>query len=339
METSLLQQLETLQNCCDTSLNKQDVDNTIELFDSVANTSGIPEPELFHCIDSLLSLTKLSKLRLSIPSVSLIGFPHSPANHKFQRILHLCMPTTTIATGTLAEILAKVMLWASDEEKVTNAPDRVRAGLQYLIGMLKFNLVEQKQMKIFYKHIYFLLTDPQYQDLAAQLIYYASNQGNLTNWCVVIVQKVMETSKRKPHLKALLALFERLRPDFVSLNTMSTKVEENSFPKLSKTFVRTLEYTKSRLNRVEEQKVAFLDVQQISLASNAYPLYVRHATTFSTMKDFLRFYLYGHYVTFGTNYMSILEHKFNFLLIAVMPDADQIKFKLFMKRHFLETGE
>lgn len=247
------------------------------------------------------------------------------------------MPESTIAKDTIAEIVAKCLSWSAFKDKPESLLDRVRAGLTYLIGLLKFNLVEPAEFKTFYVHIFALIKNPLYHDLVAELIYYTTTPQTLTNWCVLMVVRQLDVAVKKSPLKALLALFKRLRPDFVSVDTISETAEEKAFILLHPSFEKTLEHTRCRLGRPPPKVLPYCDFHPTILTSQVYSKY--EEADFQDMKVFLRTYNCADFSPYATRLTGILEHKFNFLLYSVMPEDDQMHFQFFLKKSFSEIGE
>lgn len=188
-------------------------------------------------------------------------------------------------------------------------------------------------------HLFALLRNKLSREWAAYLVYYLTTHENLSNWCVLSVQRILRSEKNHgvQHLKVLLALFKRLRPDLVPEETLPVKREQRALPRLSPAFEEVLETTRIRLNLPEVTLLPYIDSPQISVVSEVYPNYVQNCSNVTDVKSFLRTIEHGRLLTAGTNFESILRSRLNIIFVAKMTQDEKHLFHLFLKKSFAEA--
>lgn len=213
------------------------------------------------------------------------------------------------------------VLTLSNQQK---AYPKLKGCLHYLIGLLKYKIIDRRDVRGQYPLYYILLQYPDLEVYAAELIYLTTTYDNIKPWFVQKIQTRYQDKGqpgKRTHLLALLQLFKRLKLNIVTLTDLPDDTNEiRSFLNMNKLLKKTLEAVAVRNNIVVKREIAFPDsgIDQIVLQSEAYKRYGRAYQQFYSLGEFLETYVRSSYDMYETCFDSLLGNKFNFVLLGIL---------------------
>uniref|UniRef100_A0A336LD68 CSON007094 protein n=1 Tax=Culicoides sonorensis TaxID=179676 RepID=A0A336LD68_CULSO len=256
-------------------------------------------------------------------------------NAKFSRYLFATAPKDFINRNTLHLIFGKILSWMSKE---SDHHSNAKSCLQYLIALIKYKIIDLRDIRGFYPFYFNLLSFPSVEVQAAELIYLTTTYNNLKIWFVQKIERIFQESaknKKRLHLIALLQLFKRLKLGIVSIMDLEEVDEAISFtninPILKKTVTKVCIRNKIKINEKEiRYENANLDL--IALRSKAFKLNVHHFKQFCGLKDFLESYIKSSYDMYETCYDSMLDNKYSFVFLGILKHEEKEQANLYVQQ-------
>ncbi|XP_063705993.1 uncharacterized protein LOC134835067 [Culicoides brevitarsis] len=261
--------------------------------------------------------------------VSLLSMKNTLSDARFVRFLFITAPTKSVSEKTLDHIFAHIL----STPKITKFFPKIRGCLHYLVGLLKYEIIDSYDLRGQYPFYYNLLDYPNLETSVAELIYHTTTYDNINPWLVDKVQRLYRKKESLP-LRALLQLFGRLRLNIVSLLDLpKVKDEINSFGAMNHVLTKTLERIASPETLAKLKKhptMTFPDYAQLQIAlrSKTYPRSVRYYAEYDDLAELLEEYLRSSYDMFQSSYDALLSNRYNFVLLGVLGHLlnDQARF-------------
>lgn len=183
----------------------------------------------------------------------LINAPNCGATG-FRDILLCCVPATEPLSSDIIDIAVLWMLYKCSDESV--APSKINAVLDWVSGLLEFNLIERDNVDCYYEMLYRPLLRDQCQRQASKLIHMLTRPDDIYRARVESIIKLYRKSGGKAkHLAVLIELFKTFKPEYVPENVRSYSLSV-AFKTLPPGFQRNLEAAQKRLQSQPGQNIS-----------------------------------------------------------------------------------
>ncbi|KAK3908885.1 Centromere protein I [Frankliniella fusca] len=191
-------------------------------------------------ISSLLSFVTDDKLR-NCKSTS------------FKDLLFCCIPREPLTSNTIDKALLWMFYNVNNESTVGT---KINAVLEWVSGLLEFNLIEKSFVDGYYEMYYKVLCREQCQRYACKLIHMLTRPEDVYRGRVEEILSLFRRSgKRAKHIAILIELFKTFKPELVPENTPSFS-REVAFKSLSPGFQRSLEAAAQHMQAQNNQLLA-----------------------------------------------------------------------------------
>lgn len=168
----------------------------------------------------------------------------------FRDLLFCCVPGEPLSSDII-DIPLLWMLFNANNETVVGS--KINAVLEWVSGLLEFNLIDRSFVDGYYEMYYKLLQREQCQRYACKLIHMLTRPDDVYRGRVEEILSIYRRGgKKAKHIALLLELFKTFKPELVPENTPSYS-REVAFKSISPGFQRSLEAATVRMQSYNNQ--------------------------------------------------------------------------------------
>ncbi|KAJ1520069.1 hypothetical protein ONE63_004295 [Megalurothrips usitatus] len=183
----------------------------------------------------------------------------------FRDLLFCCIPENTLSKD-VTDLAVLWMLFKNGSESVI--PSKINAVLEWITGLLQFNLIEKAHVDGYYELYYELLVRESCQKLACKLIHMLTRPDDVYRGRVERVLRIYKKGGgRAKHLAHLIGLFKTFKPELVPESVKSYS-HEQAFKGMSPGLSRSLEAAQQRAHTENNISSTQLDWKAITSKKN-----------------------------------------------------------------------